>query len=103
MMNSKILMLILGAAIASNAAMIKEVKLDCKSSKCGLTFQFTNADDLPSFYQKYDASARTLTLGFSDTKPASYREGALRRILLLSSFIAASSSNSLSSQIWLRT
>ena len=69
-MNSKILMLILGAAIASNAAMIKEVKLDCKSSKCGLTFQFTNADDLPSFYQKYDASARTLTLGFSDTKLA---------------------------------
>lgn len=70
MMNSKILMMILGAAIVSNAAMIKEVKLDCKSSKCGLTFQFTNADDLPSFYQKYDANAKTLTLGFSDSKLA---------------------------------
>lgn len=70
MMNSKILMLILGAAIVSNAAMIKDVKFDCKSGKCGLTFQFTNADDLPSFYQKYDANAKTLTLGFSDSKLA---------------------------------
>lgn len=68
MMKSKILMAVIGAAVVCNAATIKDVKLNCTSSGCGLTFQFVSADDLPSFYQKYNAASKMLTLGFSDTK-----------------------------------
>ena len=68
MMNSKILMMLLGAAIACNAATIKDVKLGCSGNGCGLRFQFVGTDDLPSFFQKYNAAAKTLTLGFSESK-----------------------------------
>ena len=68
MMKSKILMMVLGAAIACSAATIKDVKLACSAGGCALKFQFTSADDLPSFFQKYNAAAKTLTLGFSESK-----------------------------------
>ena len=68
MMNSKILMMFLGAAIACSAATIKDVKLGCAADGCGLRFQFAGTDDLPSFFQKYNAAAKTLTLGFSESK-----------------------------------
>ena len=68
MMNSKILMMLLGAAIACSAATIKDVKLGCSGDGCGLRFQFVGTDDLPSFFQKYNAAAKTLTLGFSESK-----------------------------------
>ena len=67
-MKSKILMMVLGAAIACSAATIKDVKLACSAGGCALKFQFTSADDLPSFFQKYNAAAKTLTLGFSESK-----------------------------------
>ena len=67
MMKSKILMMVLGAAIACSAATIKDVKLACSAGGCALKFQFTSADDLPSFFQKYNAAAKTLTLGFSES------------------------------------
>ena len=68
MMNSKILMMLLGAAIACSAATIKDVKFGCSGDGCGLRFQFVGTDDLPSFFQKYNAAAKTLTLGFSESK-----------------------------------
>ena len=68
MMNSKILMMLLSAALACSAATIKDVKLSCASDGCGLRFQFAGTDDLPSFFQKYNAAAKTLTLGFSESK-----------------------------------
>ena len=68
MMKSKILMMVLGAAIACSAATIKDVKLACSAGGCALKFQFTSADDLPSFFQKYNAAAKTLTLCFSESK-----------------------------------
>ena len=67
-MNSKILMMLLSTAIACSAATIKDVKLGCAADGCGLRFQFTGTDDLPSFFQKYNAAAKTLTLGFSESK-----------------------------------
>ena len=68
MMNSKILMMLLSAALACSAATIKDVKLSCANDGCGLRFQFAGTDDLPSFFQKYNAAAKTLTLGFSESK-----------------------------------
>ena len=68
MMNSKILMMLLSAALACSAATIKDVKLSCANDGCGLRFQFAGTDDLPSFFQKYNAASKTLTLGFSESK-----------------------------------
>ena len=68
MMNSKILMMLLSAALACSAATIKDVKLACSSGGCGLRFLFAGTDDLPSFFQKYNAASKTLTLGFSESQ-----------------------------------
>ncbi len=66
MMKCKFLLLFMMAAVASNAAQIKDVRFACDKG-CRMVFSFASDKDLPTFYQKYDASAKTLTLGFSET------------------------------------
>ena len=67
MIKNKLIALFLFVAVAANAAQIKDVRLNCDSKKCAMTFQFASDSDLPTFYQKYDAKTRRLTLGFSAT------------------------------------
>ncbi len=67
MMNTKFAALCLAAALSANAAVIKDVRFNCDSKNCGMTFQFSSAKDLPTFFQKYDAASKKLTLGFSGT------------------------------------
>ena len=61
------ILLVFTFAVAAGAAQIKDVKFVCDAKKCGLEFQFASEDDLPTFFQKYDAAAKKLTVGFSST------------------------------------
>ena len=68
-MMKKILVLLFLVLVASAcAAQVKDVKFSCDAKKCGIEFQFASEDDLPTFFQKYDASAKKLTVGFSNTE-----------------------------------
>ena len=67
MIKNKLIALFLFVAVAANAAQIKDVRFNCDSKKCAMTFQFASDSDLPTFFQKYDAKTRRLTLGFSAT------------------------------------
>ena len=67
MIKNKLIALFLFVAVAANAAQIKDVRFNCDSKKCAMTFQFASDSDLPTFFQKYDAKAHRLTLGFSAT------------------------------------
>ncbi|MCQ2121947.1 MAG: hypothetical protein MJY78_09005, partial [Fibrobacter sp.] len=67
-MKNKLLLLILSAAVAVSAAQIKDVRFQCDAKKCAMTFQFASEQDLPTFFQKYDAAKKKLTLGFSATE-----------------------------------
>ena len=67
MIKNKLIALFLFVAVAANAAQIKDVRFNCEAKKCAMTFQFASDSDLPTFFQKYDAKTRRLTLGFSAT------------------------------------
>ena len=67
MMKRKFLLLLMALTAASFAAQIKDVRFVCDAKGCQTVFAFASDKDLPSFYQKYDASAKKLTVGFSGT------------------------------------
>ena len=67
MIMNKFIPLFLFVAVAANAALIKDVRYSCDSKNCAVVFQFASNKDLPTFYQKYDAKAQKLTVGFSGT------------------------------------
>ena len=56
------------SSVFAFAAEIKDVSYSCGAKECSLRFQFASAKDLPNFFQKYDANAHKLTIGFSNTK-----------------------------------
>ncbi len=56
------------SSVLAFAAEIKDVSYSCGAKECSLRFQFASAKDLPNFFQKYDANAHKLTVGFSNTK-----------------------------------
>ena len=67
-MMKKIFVLLFLAFVASaTAAQIKDVKFVCDAKKCEMGFLFASEEDLPTFFQKYDAAAKKLTVGFSNT------------------------------------
>ena len=67
MMKCMSLLLLMAVATASYAAQIKDVRFACDANGCQTVFAFSSDKDLPTFYQKYDASAKKLTVGFSGT------------------------------------
>ncbi len=68
-MMKKIFVLLFLAFVASaSAAQIKDVKFVCDAKKCEMSFQFASEEDLPTFFQKYDAASKKLTVGFSSTE-----------------------------------
>ena len=66
-MKNKFILLFLFVAVAANAALIKDVRFNCDSKNCAVAFQFASDKDLPTFFQKYDAVNKKLTVGFSGT------------------------------------
>lgn len=66
-MKCKSLLLLMSLAVASYSAQIKDVRFVCDASGCQTVFAFASDKDLPSFYQKFNASAQKLTVGFSGT------------------------------------
>ena len=66
-MKNKLILLFLFVAVAANAALIKDVRFNCDSKNCAVAFQFASDKDLPTFFQKFDAANKKLTLGFSGT------------------------------------
>ena len=67
MMKIKILLLLLAFAAFAGAAQIKDVKFTCDAKGCQVVFAFASDKNLPTFFQKYDASSKKLTVGFSET------------------------------------
>ncbi len=68
-MMKKIFVLLFLAFVASaTAAQIKDVKFVCDAKRCEMGFLFASEEDLPTFFQKYDAAAKKLTVGFSNTE-----------------------------------
>ena len=63
----KVLLLLFLLTSYSFAAEIKDVSLLCQKEACQLVFQFVSPKNLPSFFQKYEASSKTLTVAFSET------------------------------------
>lgn len=68
MMKKVFVLLFLAFAASSLAAQIKDVRFVCDAKKCGLEYQFASEEDLPTFFQKYDAASKKLTVGFSNTE-----------------------------------
>ncbi len=67
MMKTRLLLSLLAFAVAANAAVIKDVRFTCDAKGCNAAFAFASDKDLPTFFQKYDAAAKKLTVGFSET------------------------------------
>ena len=67
-MKKVFILLFLAFAASSLAAQIKDVRFVCDAKKCGLEYQFASEEDLPTFFQKYDAASKKLTVGFSNTE-----------------------------------
>ncbi|MBQ3839304.1 MAG: hypothetical protein II819_05055 [Fibrobacter sp.] len=67
-MKKVFVLLFLAFAASSLAAQIKDVRFVCDAKKCGLEYQFASEEDLPTFFQKYDAASKKLTVGFSNTE-----------------------------------
>ena len=67
MMKTRFLLSLLAFAVAAHAAVIKDVKFACDAKGCNAVFAFTSDKDLPTFFQKYDAASKKLTVGFSET------------------------------------
>jgi hypothetical protein len=59
--------MLLSSAVALQAALIKDVRLDCGAKNCQMVFQFASDKDLPTFFQKYDDASKKLTVGFSES------------------------------------
>lgn len=55
-------------AAISFAAQIDNIRLDCNKNSCNLSFAFSSAKNLPTFYQKYEKGK--FTVGFSETSLA---------------------------------
>ena len=68
MMKRLFILLFLSLVAVSSAAQIKDVRFVCDLKKCEMGFEFASDEDLPTFFQKYDASAKKLTVGFSNTE-----------------------------------
>ena len=66
-MKCKFLLLLSLVAVASYAAQIKDVSFTCAAKGCNAVFAFASEKNLPTFFQKYDASASKLTVGFSES------------------------------------
>ena len=66
-MKMKILLLLLAFTAFANAAQIKDVRFDCSAMGCQVVFAFASDKNLPTFFQKYDAASKKLTVGFSET------------------------------------
>ena len=66
-MKMKILLLLLAFTAFAGAAQIKDVRFNCDAKGCQVVFAFTSEKNLPTFFQKYDASSKKLTVGFSET------------------------------------
>ena len=67
MMKMKILLLLLAFTAFASAAQIKDVRFDCSAKGCQVVFAFASEKNLPTFFQKYDAASKKLTVGFSET------------------------------------
>ena len=67
MMKMKILLLLLAFTAFASAAQIKDVRFNCDAKGCQVLFAFTSEKNLPTFFQKYDAASKKLTVGFSET------------------------------------
>ena len=65
-MKCKFLLMLLSSTVALQAALIKDVRLNCAKT-CQMEFQFASEKDLPTFFQKYDNASNKLTVGFSET------------------------------------
>ncbi len=65
-MKCKFLLMLLSSAVALQAALIKDVRFNC-AKNCQMEFQFASDKNLPTFFQKYDNTSKTLTVGFSET------------------------------------
>ncbi len=65
-MKCKFLLMLLSSTVALQAALIKDVRLNC-AKNCQMEFQFASDKDLPTFFQKYDNASKKLTVGFSET------------------------------------
>ena len=66
-MKTRLLLSLLAFAVAANAAVIKDVRFACDAKGCNAVFAFASDKDLPTFFQKYDAASKKLTVGFSET------------------------------------
>ena len=66
-MKMKILLLLLAFTAFASAAQIKDVRFDCSAKGCQVVFAFASDKNLPTFFQKYDAASKKLTVGFSET------------------------------------
>ena len=67
MMKMKILLLLFVLTAFASAAQIKDVRFDCSAKGCQVVFAFASEKNLPTFFQKYDAASKKLTVGFSET------------------------------------
>ena len=65
-MKCKFLLILLSSTVALQAALIKDVRLNC-AKNCQMEFMFASDKDLPTFFQKYDNATKKLTVGFSET------------------------------------
>lgn len=65
-MKCKFLLMLLSSAVALQAALIKDVRFDCSKNR-QMVFQFASDKNLPTFFQKYDNTSKTLTVGFSES------------------------------------
>ena len=66
-MKMKILLLLFAFTAFASAAQIKDVRFDCSAKGCQVVFAFASDKNLPTFFQKYDAASKKLTVGFSET------------------------------------
>ena len=66
-MKMKILLLLLSFTAFASAAQIKDVRFNCDAKGCQVVFAFASEKNLPTFFQKYDAASKKLTVGFSET------------------------------------
>ena len=66
-MKMKILLLLLAFTAFASAAQIKDVRFNCDAKGCQVVFAFASEKNLPTFFQKYDAASKKLTVGFSET------------------------------------
>ena len=65
-MNSKIILLsALLIASQSFAAQVKDVAFACGKKSCDLTFRFASAENLPNYFQKFDAKSGKWTVAFA--------------------------------------